>query len=80
VIQVTNQMTNDTADGLSTVTNWTYSHTSAGPGPFCSSTVKVQGNKLVPVFTKGHEVFLCFNRDSAKDPVPVTPPAGTPGT
>lgn len=80
VIQLTNQITNDTAGGLTSVTNWRYSHTSAGPGPDCSATVKVKGNKLVPVFTRGHQVFLCFKYGSVKNPRPVTPPAGTPGT
>ncbi len=38
-----------------------------------------QKTKYVPVFGKGKQVFVCVGK-SVKNPVPVTPPAGTPGT
>jgi ABC-type branched-subunit amino acid transport system substrate-binding protein len=77
IINITNHFTSNTSGGLSTVTNWATAHTTV-TYPTCSAFVQVKGKKFVPVFETGSSVFLCFNQ-SAKDPVPVPAPAGTPG-
>jgi hypothetical protein len=62
------------------VTDWTKLHTTQ-TYPACSAFVKVKGSKFIPVAIKGHQVFACFNKKvNYKNPVPVTPPPGTPGT
>jgi hypothetical protein len=78
VIHATNQLTGFTAGGLSSPVNWTLAHTTP-TYPNCTSFVQVQKGKYVPVFGKGKQVFVCLG-PSVKNPVPVTPPAGTPGT
>jgi hypothetical protein len=41
----------------------------------------VKGTSFVPVTTSGHQVFICFGQHTnLKDPTPVAPPPGTPGT
>ncbi|MGP8058427.1 MAG: ABC transporter substrate-binding protein [Acidimicrobiales bacterium] len=77
VVAQTNKITAFTANGLTTPINWANSHTRP-TFPSCSADIQVQGTKFVPVFNQGHEVFLCFG-PSVKNPVLVTPPAGTPG-
>jgi len=82
VVAQTNKITNFTANGLTTPTNWTNSHvTYTNPG--CGAFIQVQGTTFVPKFIhNGHQVFLCFNYSiaSIKNPVPATPQLGTPGT
>ncbi len=78
LINITNNLTNFTAGGLTTVTNWEDSHTRT-TYPTCSAFVQVKGTKFVPVYGKGNQVFVCVG-PSAKDTTPVAAPAGTPGT
>jgi ABC-type branched-subunit amino acid transport system substrate-binding protein len=78
IIKVTNNITNFTAGGLTTVTNWKVSH-SGTTYPTCSAYVVVHGTRFVPVFGKGKQVFVCVGPD-ASDTTPVPAPAGTPGT
>ena len=78
VINITNHFTANNSGGLSTVTNWETAHTKT-VYPLCSATVQVHGKKFVPVFGKDDQVFVCVGK-SVKNPVPVAPPAGTPGT
>jgi ABC-type branched-subunit amino acid transport system substrate-binding protein len=78
VIQLTNKMSKFTATGLMTVTKWTSAHTKS-VGPWCIAYTQVHHGKIVARFGKGHQVFTCLGRN-AKDPVPVKPPPGTPGT
>jgi ABC-type branched-subunit amino acid transport system substrate-binding protein len=78
IINITNHITDFTSGGLTTVTNWANSHTIT-TYPTCSAFVQVKGKKFVPVFGKGSQVFVCFNK-SVKDAVNVPAPAGTPGT
>ena len=78
IVSITNHFTANNGGGLSTVTNWSTAHTTV-TYPLCSATVQVKGQKFVPVFTKGSEIFICLNK-SVKNPVPVPAPAGTPGT
>jgi ABC-type branched-subunit amino acid transport system substrate-binding protein len=78
VIAATNKITNFTAGGVSAPTDWAVSHTGT-TWPDCSAYIQVQGTKYVPVFGKGKQVFVCVNKNP-KNPVPVTPPPGTPGT
>jgi branched-chain amino acid transport system substrate-binding protein len=79
VIAQTNKLANFTAGGVSTVQNWTIAHTTQG-FPNCSSFVQVKGGTFVPVPIKGSQVFVCFNKKvNLKNPIPVTPPPGTPG-
>ena len=78
VVQLTNQITNYTAGGLTTVTNWKLAH-STTTYPTCSAFVQVQNGNFVPVLGSGHQVFVCFKK-GAKNYHPVAAPAGTPGT
>jgi hypothetical protein len=79
VIAQTNKLADFTAGGVSDVQNWTIAHTTQG-FPNCSSFVQVKGGTFVPVPIKGSQVFVCFNKKvNLKDPIPVTPPPGTPG-
>jgi hypothetical protein len=79
VIAQTNKLADFTAGGVSAVQNWTIVHTTQG-FPFCSSFVQVKGGTFVPVPIKGSQVFACFNKKvNLKNPIPVTPPPGTPG-
>ena len=77
VISATNKLTNFTGGGISAPVNWTVGHTGS-TWPSCSAYVQVQGTKYVPVFGQGKQVFVCVGK-SVTNPVPVTPPAGTPG-
>jgi len=77
VIRATNSITDFTAGGLSAPVNWSVSHTGT-TFPDCTSFIQVQNGKYVPVFAPGKQVFICLNRN-VKNPVPVTPPPGTPG-
>ncbi len=80
VIQQTNTITDFTAGGLTSVVDWTNAHT-VQTFPNCPSFVQVKGNQFLPALGQGHQVFICFNQKvDLKDPVPVAPPAGTPGT
>jgi branched-chain amino acid transport system substrate-binding protein len=77
VIALTNKITDFNGGGLSAPVNWVVSHTSTTL-PNCTSWLLVQGDKFVPVFAPGKQVFVCLGA-STKDPVPVAPPPGTPG-
>ena len=78
VISATNKITGFTAAGLSAPVDWTKDHVGYTL-PSCNAFVQVQGTKYVPVFGKGKQVFVCLG-PSVTNPVPVTPPKGTPGT
>ena len=77
VVDATNTITDFTAGGLSAPVDWTVGHTGTTL-PDCSSFVQVSGTKYVPVFAPGKQVFICLGA-SVTNPVPVTPPPGTPG-
>jgi len=77
VVSATNKITNFTGGGVSALVDWTVEHTSTTL-PACDAYIQVQGSKFVPVFGTGKQVFVCLGK-SVKNPVPVTPPAGTPG-
>jgi len=77
VVAQTNKITSFTANGLTAPVNWVNAHFRP-TYPSCSAFIRVQGTKFVSVLGHGHQVFLCFG-PSVKNPVPVTPPAGTPG-
>ncbi len=80
VIAQTNRITNFTAGGITALVDWTHVHTTQ-TFPICPSFVVVKGAKFVPTLGQGHQVFLCFNEKvNLKDPRPVVPPSGTPGT
>lgn len=79
VVKATNEMTDFTADGLTTPTNWTNAHTSAH-GPYCAAYVAVKGKQLVSVYGYKGNVFACFDLRGKKSTIPVPLPAGTPGT
>jgi len=78
LINITNHITNFTAGGLTTVTNWENSHNKT-TYPTCSAFVKVEHKKFVPTLGKGSQVFVCVG-PNPKDTTPVPAPAGTPGT
>jgi hypothetical protein len=79
IINITNHFTANNSGGLSTVTNWETAHTTT-TYPTCTGFVKVVGTKFVPVWGTGKQGYVCLPKDSSKNPVPVTPPVGTPGT
>ncbi|MHB1712761.1 MAG: ABC transporter substrate-binding protein, partial [Acidimicrobiales bacterium] len=80
LIRQINQITNFTAGGLTAPVNWTKGHTTQSY-PTCSAFVQVKGGRFVPVTPKGHQVFVCFGPTvNLKNPAPVTPLAGTPGS
>jgi ABC-type branched-subunit amino acid transport system substrate-binding protein len=78
VIRATNNITNFTAGGLSAPVNWKVEHVTYTV-PNCSAYMQVKGKVYVPVFGQGKQVFVCVG-SNVKNPVPVTPPKGTPGT
>ena len=79
VIAQTNRITDFTAGGTTAVVDWSQAHTTA-TYPNCPSFVQVSGTHFVPLVSSGHQVFICFDKTtSLTDPVPVPPPAGTPG-
>jgi branched-chain amino acid transport system substrate-binding protein len=80
LIAQTNRITDFTAGGITAIVNWTRAHTTQ-TFPNCPSFVQVKGTKFVPVVSHGHQVFLCFGPSTTlKNPTPVAPPPGTPGT
>lgn len=81
VVEATNKLSTFTATTFSAVVHWTFGHTDAGPGPWCPAYVQVKDKQYLPLYAKGHQVFVCFSRQDIADgdPTPVTPPAGTPG-
>jgi hypothetical protein len=86
VIKAVNAMTDFNGGGLTAPANWTDGHSTSlriPPNyPVCAASVKVKGTKLEPVYVPGKasQVFLCLGAGAVKDPVPLAPPAGTPGT
>ena len=76
VVSATNTLTSFTAGGVAAPVNWSKGHVGYTE-PNCSSFVQVQGDKYVTVFSTGKQVFVCLG-PSVKNPVPVTPPKGTP--
>jgi ABC-type branched-subunit amino acid transport system substrate-binding protein len=78
VVAATNKITNFTAQGLSAPVNWAVAHVRP-TFPQCTAFMQIKGTVYEPVFGKGKQVFICLGA-SVKNPVPVTPPAGTPGT
>jgi branched-chain amino acid transport system substrate-binding protein len=77
VVAATNKISGFTAGGLSSPVDWTHGH-KGYTLPSCNAFVQVVNSKFVPVFGKGKQVFVCVGA-SVKNPVPVTPPKGTPG-
>jgi len=78
VIAQTNKLTRFTADGTSAPVDWTSAHTT-NTLPTCSAWIQVKNGKFVSVFGSGKQVFVCVGAN-AKNPVPQSPPPGTPGT
>jgi len=94
VVNAINKIKADTANGLTTPTNWTPGgggHTYPITNNTCSAFIQVQGNKYVTVLAKKPQVFLCFRlsgsilNGSGSNPgssythaVPIAPPPGTP--
>jgi branched-chain amino acid transport system substrate-binding protein len=79
VINQTNKLTNFSAGGTGTTTNWKYVH-NVNTYPGCSAFVQVKGKTFVPALGKGSQVFVCFNKVvNLKNPTTATAPAGTPG-
>jgi ABC-type branched-subunit amino acid transport system substrate-binding protein len=77
VVAATNKITNFTGASISAPVDWTVLHTGT-TWPSCSAYIQVSGQKFVPVFGKGKQIFVCVGK-SVSNPVPVTAPAGTPG-
>jgi branched-chain amino acid transport system substrate-binding protein len=80
VIAQTNRIAGFTAGGTTAIVDWTHAHTTPS-FPTCPSFVQVKGEQFVPVVNTGHQVFICFAQaTNLENPIPVTPPPGTPGT
>jgi len=86
VVQLTNQITNFDGGGLTALGNWKTGHSTSTNVPknypVCAATAQVQGKVLAPIYVKGKgsQVLLCLGAGAVKDPVPLVPPVGTPGT
>ena len=79
LIAQTNRMTHFTAGGVTAGTNWAKAHTTQA-FPICPSFIQVKGRTFVPVVAGKDQVFICFAKSvDLKDPMPATPPPGTPG-
>jgi hypothetical protein len=79
LITQTNRITDFTADGTTTVVDWTKAHRTEA-FPICPSFVQVEGDRFVPVVARTHQVFICFARSvDLKNPIPAALPPGTPG-
>ncbi len=76
-MNATNKLTNFTAAGLASPTNWTVGHTGYTE-PNCSAWLQVQGKKFVPVFAPGKQVFVCVG-PNAKNPTGDLPAQGDAG-
>lgn len=79
VIEAINKMTDFTAGGLTTPTNWSPTggaHNPPAKGPFCSAFIRAEGTTFVTVLAKSPQVFVCFKLGSG---TPVPAPPGTPG-
>jgi ABC-type branched-subunit amino acid transport system substrate-binding protein len=78
VINQINSLTNFTAGGLTSPTNWKNAgHTGHAP-PYCGAYIIAKGKQFYPTLNTGKNVFNCFESTSAKKG-PVFPvPAGTP--
>jgi branched-chain amino acid transport system substrate-binding protein len=83
VVKLTNQLS-AFSDGVTPPVNWTDGHLTTfhvpADYPVCAAITRVEGSTLKSVYGHGHEVFLCLAAGNVKDPVPIRPPAGTPGT
>jgi hypothetical protein len=77
VVSATNTLTNFTARGVVARVNWSKGHVGYTE-PICGSFVPVKGTNYVTVCAAGKRFFV-FLGPSVKNPVPVTPPEGTPG-
>ncbi|HEY3842216.1 MAG TPA: ABC transporter substrate-binding protein [Acidimicrobiales bacterium] len=83
VIKQTNLLTAYNVGGLYSVVNWTTAHTQLN-SPFCEAFIQAKGTYWVPVFGKGHQVFVCLNVNKSnptpRTTHPVPAPPGTPGS
>jgi branched-chain amino acid transport system substrate-binding protein len=80
VIAKTNQITNFTSGGITTITNWKDAHT-INTYPGCSSFVQVKNKQFVPAVAKAPQAFVCFGKTvNLKNPTLAAPTPGTPGT
>jgi branched-chain amino acid transport system substrate-binding protein len=84
VVELTNQISSFNGDGLIAPLDWTDGHTTPTgipPGyPVCAAFTRVEGSTLKSVYGKGHQVYVCLGTGAVKNPVPLTPPPGTPGS
>jgi len=78
VIAQTNKLTDFTAGGITTPTNWADGGHNGTAPPYCGAYIQVKGDQYVPALNTGKNVFNCFESINAKLG-PVFPvPAGTP--
>ena len=78
VIKQINTLTDFTAGGLTTPTNWKTGHTGHAP-PYCGAYIRAVGDKYVPALdTSKKSVFVCFGSTNANHPKPEAVPSGTP--
>jgi ABC-type branched-subunit amino acid transport system substrate-binding protein len=78
LVAATNRLTRFTAGGIIPPENWTDTHTTSLP-PYCSAFTEVRGSQFVPAFTRGKEVYVCFNK-TVRHPTLVPGLPGMPGT
>ncbi len=79
VVAATNKLTQFTAGGVVSPTNWTQTHRLPAHTPYCSTVTAIKGTTFVPQFVQGKKVYLCFNK-TVRNPTMVAPKSGTPGT
>jgi len=79
VINADNSLTDFTAGGLTTPTNWKSAGHAGHAPPYCGAYIKVVGDHYEPALnTSSKSVFVCFGSISAKNPKPEAAPPGTP--
>jgi ABC-type branched-subunit amino acid transport system substrate-binding protein len=73
VINADNSLTDFTAGGLTTPTNWKYAGHAGHAPPYCGAYIVAKGDKYVPTLEAyKNQVFVCFGSASSNHPKPET--------
>lgn len=79
LVAAINHIKNFSANGLTTVVDWSIAHTIVTP-PSCESFVVAKGDTFKVVFNRGSNIWVCFpTKGPANLAHPVAPPPGAPG-
>jgi ABC-type branched-subunit amino acid transport system substrate-binding protein len=79
VIAADNSLTDFTAGGLTSPTNWKKGGHNGHPPPYCGAYVRAIGTKYLPALNISNKsVFVCFGSINTKHPTPLKSPPGVP--